>query len=80
MLWSNVDLEQFGFIPRLCSGKPGSTQPGCPLYNKNEATGRWVHPQWEGTTLHDRQSIPFALSYELGAAVAKFLLAQGLHI
>ena len=80
MLWSSVDLTDFAFIPRLCRGKATDGLPGCPLYYRNEETGRWVHPKWEGTTLQERQSIPFGLSYELGAAVSKFLLAKGVNM
>ena len=70
-LWSGpkaFNLEAHGFTPRRC---PGGKK--CSIMSENLETKMWVHPSWTGTALSTRQSIPEALSREVGIAICNYL-------
>jgi hypothetical protein len=65
-LWSGparFNLLAHGFQPHLCAG-----QGVCPIMLWDAFEKQWVHPQWVGTSLLDRQSIPPQLSRSIGGA------------
>lgn len=45
----------------------------CPIMLWDAFEKQWVHPQWVGTSLLDRQSIPPQLSRSIGGAIGAFL-------
>lgn len=74
-LWSGparFNLLAHGFQPHLCAG-----QGVCPIMLWDAFEKQWVHPQWVGTSLLDRQSIPPQLSRSIGGAIGAFLNSVG---
>ena len=61
-------LQDQGFKPLLCPGKGL-----CPIVLYDAFKGEWLHPQWEGTSLEERQAIPPQISKGVGGAIGVFL-------
>jgi hypothetical protein len=74
-LWSGpapFTLTGSGFVARLCAGPDV-----CPILLWDAHELKWVHPQWVGTSLAERQSIPLALSRSIGGALGVYLNSLG---
>jgi hypothetical protein len=74
-LWSGpkkIVLQRSGFQPKLCGG-----DGVCPIMLFDAGSRRWLHPQWVGTSLKERQSIPSQLSRSVGGAIAAYMNQVG---
>jgi hypothetical protein len=74
-LWSGpapFTLTGNGFQPRLCAG-----QGVCPITLWDAFDQQWVHPQWVGTSLTERQSTPQQLSRGIGRAIGACMNSVG---
>lgn len=63
-------LVQYGFENKECAG-----DGKCPisLWVVLLEKERWNHPDWEGTTLAERQAIPYQVSRAVGGAIGDYL-------
>ena len=56
------------FKAMTCKG-----QGECPIVLYDAHIQEWLHPQWEGTSVVERQAIPPQVSRAVGGAMGKFL-------
>jgi hypothetical protein len=79
-LWSGptpFSLTRYKFKARLCQGAEK-----CPITvwvpsMDPEEEGKWKHPKWEGTTLEERQAIPYQVSRAVGGAIGTYMNSVG---
>ncbi len=75
-LWSGTtkplrkgfSLQEHGFKAMTCKGRGE-----CPILLYDAHDEEWLHPQWEGTKLAERQVIPPQVSRAVGGAIASFI-------
>lgn len=70
-VWSGpkrFSLQEQGFCAKLCGG-----QEVCPIMLLDGGSGTWQHPEWMGTSLEERQSIPPQLSRSIGGAIGNYI-------
>jgi hypothetical protein len=73
--WSGpppFNLTRYKFKAKLCKG-----EEECPIMLWEPMAGEWKHPQWEGTTLEERQAIPYQVSRAVGGAIGTYMNSVG---